>query len=282
MQLIKSYSVFVSSISVITTFASFFFTAKDIGFVSPFALSLIFLVVLTASYFVFWIKANRLSVAELSINGTNVEVVTGDIFDQFDNQENHKDEISVIPVNEYYDYIVDDNLIAGNTLHGQYINKIKAAGKLDKLNSKIENDLYLKKTGEPKVAKEREKGRKVKYNIGSMVEFENYILTAFTNFDDRNEAFVTADSYIDFWMTFWKNIGGIYNGKTINIPLIGAGITRFNNGKPTKQQLLEVMLLSMKISGFQNTYNNKKIRFIIYFDDASEINFYAIKHSFIF
>ena len=43
-------------------------------------------------------------------------------------------------------------------------------------------------------------------------------------------------------MKFWENIDAVYAGRTINIPLVGAGITRFRNGKPTKQQLLETML----------------------------------------
>lgn len=82
-----------------------------------------------------------------------------------------------------------------------------------------------------------------------------------------------------FWMKFWENIDTVYAGRTINIPLMGAGITRFRNGKPTKQQLLETMLWSLKISGFHNTYGDKKIRFIIYEPDAAEINFYSIQHN---
>ena len=82
-----------------------------------------------------------------------------------------------------------------------------------------------------------------------------------------------------FWMKFWENIDTIYAGRTINIPLIGAGITRFRDGKPSKQQLLEMMLWTLKISGFHNTYANRKIKFIIYKDDIPEIDFYHIKHN---
>ena len=64
-------------------------------------------------------------------------------------------------------------------------------------------------------------------------------------------------------MNFWNNIDYVYAGRIINIPLMGAGISRFRNGKPTKQQLLKVMLWSLKISGFHNTYGDCCIRFII-------------------
>ena len=182
-------------------------------------------------------------------------------------------------IRNYYDYIVEDRIVSNKSLHGQYIKKIIAAGKIDDLNKKIENDPVLKRMGNPKEDALRKEGRKVRYELGSLVEFENYILTAFTNFDADNKAFLSADEYMHFWMKFWENIDAVYAGRTINIPLVGAGITRFRNGKPTKQQLLETMLWSLKISGFHNTYGDKKIRFIIYEPDAAEINFYSIQHN---
>lgn len=234
---------------------------------------------LVGSFIYIWYKANALNEAYLSINNTKVEVVIGDIFDQFSNPDQHDGEITVIAVNDYYDYIVDDRIVSNKSLHGQYIKKIIAAGKIDDLNKKIEDDPVLKRMGNPKEDALRKEGRKVRYELGSLVEFENYILTAFTNFDADNKAFLSADEYMHFWMKFWENIDAVYAGRTINIPLVGAGITRFRNGKPTKQQLLETMLWSLKISGFHNTYGDKKIRFIIYEPDAAEINFYSIQHN---
>ena len=86
-------------------------------------------------------------------------------------------------MNDYYDYIVDDRIVSNKSLHGQYIKKIISAGKLDALNQKIENDPVLQSMGNPKEDGARKEGRKVRYELGSLVEFENYILTAFTNFD---------------------------------------------------------------------------------------------------
>ena len=206
-------------------------------------------------------------------------MLIGDIFDQFINPDKHDGEITIIAVNDHYDYIVDDRIVSSKSLHGQYINKIIKAGKLEELNKKIENDQVLQRTGNPKEHSTRKEGRKIRYELGSLVEFENHILTAFTNFDDNNKAFLSADEYLHFWMKFWENIDSVYAGRTINIPLMGAGITRFRNGKPTKQQLLETMLWTLKISGFHNTYGDKKIKFIIYEPDAAEINFYSIQHN---
>lgn len=274
----KSYAAAVAVLSSIVTLISFFITAKDTcigigGWTAIFAFMLI------GSFIIIWKNANKLNTVCLSINNTKVEVVIGDIFDQFSNPDKHDGEISVIAVNDFYDYIVDDRIVSNKSLHGQYIKKIISEGKLEELNRKIENDPVLKRMGNPKEDATRQEGRKVRYELGSLVEFENYILAAFTNFDADNKAFLSADDYMHFWMRFWENIDTVYAGRTINIPLMGAGITRFRNGKPTKQQLLETMLWSLKISGFHNTYGDKKIRFIIYEPDASEINFYSIQHN---
>lgn len=276
MALWKSYATIVAFLSSIVTLISFIFTAKD-SCIGVSGWIVVYVVLLVGSFIFTWWKANKLNIACLSINNTKVEVLIGDIFEQFSNPDKHEGEITVIAVNDFYDVVVDDRIVSNKSLHGQYIKRIASLGKLDALNKQIENDSVLNRTGNPKEDTTRKEGRKVRYELGSLVEFENYVLTAFTNFDEDNKAFLSADEYMHFWMKFWENIDTVYAGRTINIPLMGAGITRFRNGKPTKQQLLETMLWSLKISGFHNTYGDKRIRFIIYEPDAAEINFYSIQ-----
>lgn len=45
-----------------------------------------------------------------------------------------------------------------------------------------------------------------------MVEFESYILAAFTKFDEHNKAYLSAGEYTGFWVKFWENIDEIYAG----------------------------------------------------------------------
>lgn len=147
------------------------------------------------------------------------------------------------------------------------------------MNKVIETDTILNKPGSSKKITSRRVGKQTRYELGSIVEFESYVLAAFTKFDMNNEAWISAKEYTEFWMQFWENIDKIYAGRTINIPLMGAGITRFKNGKPSKQELLEVMLWTLKMSGFHNTYTGKQINFVIYPPDAAEIDFYHIQHN---
>ena len=264
------------------TLLSFFVTANDIG-INTFILAAIFIAVVVAIFLYMWYAANHTNYAKLRINNTTVNVIVGDIWAQLQKSpDNRTGEISVLGVNDFYDIIVDNRIIAESSLHGQYIKKISNAGKLDQLNNVIENDPILNQSGNRKTITSRKVGRQTRYELGSVVEFESYVLAAFTKFDNDNKAWLTSEEYVCFWMRFWENIDRIYAGRTINIPLMGAGITRFKNGKPTKQELLEVMLWSMKISGFRNTYSAKQVNFIIYSPDAQEIDFYHIQHNRIF
>lgn len=275
----KNYLADIGVISSLVTLVSFFLTAQDMSCKIEY-IAFVFVMVLIVLFFLKWYWANNLSSIRLRINNTKVIIKEGNIFELLDKKpEERKGEISVIAVNDCYDTIVDNRIIAAKSLHGQYINRLIEDDKLEELNKVIETDEILNKPDNRVELQGRTKGKTVQYPIGSVVEFESYVLAAFTKFDKNNKAYLSAEEYVRFWMCFWENIDEIYAGRTINIPLIGAGITRFRNGKPTKQELLEVMLWSLKISGFHNTYGDKKINILIYTSDIDEIDFYHVQHN---
>lgn len=276
----SKYLSVLGIISTVVSLISFFVTANDIKTINKWVLASIFLAFIAIVFLIMWYCANRRHHASLRINNTVVNIVEGDIFSQLQKSpKDRKAEISVIGANEYYDVIVDDRIVSKGSLHGQYIERITAAGKLGALNKTIATDPILNKPGNKKTDPQRKRGKKIRYELGSVVEFEAYILAAFTKTNEDNEAWLSAEEYSAFWMRFWTNIDKIYAGRTINIPLMGAGLTRFKNGKPTKQELLEVMLWSLKISGFHNTYADKKINFVIYPSDVAEINFFHLQYN---
>lgn len=273
------YLAVLGVLSSFVTFLSFFVTADDLG-ISPVILIVLFLILIASIFLFMWLHANTLQTVELIINNTRVTIAQGDIWELIKKDpKERKGEISVIAVNDYYDNIVDDRIVAEKSLHGQYIKKLLADGKLVQFDRTVASNEILNRGGNWEKNPNRMCGKTVRYSVGSVVEFESYVLAAFTKFDDNNKAYLSAEEYTGFWMRFWENIDEIYAGRTINIPLIGAGITRFRNGKPTKQELLEIMLWTLKISGFHNTYADRKINFVIYPSDAAEIDFYHIQHN---
>ncbi len=275
----RNYLSVLGVVSSIVTLISFFGTAQNIK-ISVIYVVTVFMAILVLIFLYMWWNANHQKYVWLKINNTEIRIQEGNIFEMLDKEpEDRRGEINVIGVNDYYDTIVDDRIVAKKTLHGQYIERIANAGKLEQLEQAIKTDKMVNKEGNYTEVPERIRGRKIRYSIGSLVEFEAYVLAAFTKFDENNKAFLTAEEYIGFWMRFWDNIDEIYAGRTINIPLMGAGITRFKSGKLSKQELLEIMLWSLKISGFHNTYADKQINMIIYKLDIDDIDFYHIQHN---
>lgn len=269
-----NYLKVLGIVSSLASIISFFITAKDLEVeVRPLAAGFCSLI---ASVFLYmWWNANHTKKVELRINQTNISVEIADIFSPEDTSA-----INIIAVNDFFDTVADDRIVAKKSLHGRLIQRLENQGKMSSLENAISEDTILNSNGNWKEELRGENKETVRrYEIGSVLEFESYVLTAFTKFDEKNRAFLSAEEYTSFWMRFWENIDMIYAGRTINIPLIGAGITRFRNGKPSKQELLEIMLWTLKISGFQNTYADSKINFIIYEKDAPEIDFYHIQHN---
>lgn len=275
----RNYLSVLGIVSSIVTLISFLGTAQNLEIGVIYIVTL-FIAILALIFIYMWWSANRQKYVRLRINNTEIRIREGNIFELLEKDpKDRRGEISIIGVNDYYDTIVDDRIIAKKTLPGQYIERIANAGKLEQLEQAIETDEMINREGNYAEDTERTRGRKRRYSIGSLVEFEAYVLAAFTKFDESNKAFLTAEEYLEFWMRFWNNVDEVYAGRTINIPLMGAGITRFKSGKPSKQELLEIMLWSLRISGFHNTYADKQINIIIYKTDINDIDFYHIQHN---
>lgn len=225
---------------------------------------LLFVVVLVAIFISDWYKANQLLQANLKINGTSVNVKIGDLFMQ--------EGLKVIGVNNYFDLVADDVVISKATLHGKFV--LKHQDEIKEIEKAIENSQTL--------VKDDISGRRNmnSYDYGSCVIYNDYVLTALTKFDLKNKAYTSLREYIQFWIVFWDNMDVICNSQTINIPIMGAGQTRFRGIRPKKQELIEIALWALKESGFQINYVDKSINFIIYERDAPDINFYHIQRMF--
>lgn len=226
--------------------------------------SAVLLIVLFISIYIgMFINANLKKSVKMKINNTRLEIVYGDLF--------KISGLKVIGFNEYFDTIVDNVIISEKSLHGKFIKQnIIDLGEFDKI---IENSLADK---ESRFNESRPIGKKKRYKLGTLFEYKNeFIFTSFAKFDDRNRACLSLEEYIEFLITFWNEIDVINNGRDVNIPLMGSGITRFNS-LVTKQELLELILFTFKYSGIKLCYDCK-IRIILHKGVADEINLYNIK-----
>ncbi len=164
-------------------------------------------------------------------------VCFGDIFDA--------EGIIVIPVNEYFDTIVDDKIVSSKTIHGMFI-KNYFGGNEANLKKQIKNSLS---SYEPlEVNSIRQSGNKKRYQLGTVCEVkaENkiYYLVALTRFNENHRAEVKNSEYQRVLCDLFSFIEQNSQGRIINVPLIGAGHSGVNL---SKQKLLEFLLFSIAL-----------------------------------
>ena len=154
--------------------------------------------------------------------------------------------LKVIAWNEFFDTQVDDKIIAKRSLHGKYITDYESD--IDALDNDIAGDSSLAgKIIEKGVMRPRG-GKTTRYKLGSIFVRGDFLMLAFTKFDDTNRAYLTLSAYVDCLASFWRELNTIYSMRSITIPLMGSGITRFVDSAGQtmpEQSLLRMMLWTL-------------------------------------
>ncbi len=259
----KNYLSILGTIGVFTSFLTIFITVPDDCKLSY---GLIFLLIILLIYIFVLYKANHVSDIRLNVNGLNVRINYGDIF-------NSKG-LKLIPFNEYFDTQVDNIIIAENTLNGKFIKKYYP--NVSNLDTQISSKLQLKSFQKNE---SRALGKINKYELGTTIEVaDEFILTAFTHFDNENNAYLSKVEFLLCLNNMWKEINRIYAQRNINIPLLGSGISRIGNDlKP--QDYLEQILNSIKLSNIDNAYNTS-VTIVLHESIQEHINLFTIKNKF--
>lgn len=218
---------------------------------------LIVLVVLKYDY----IKYKYNNIIKLNISYTNIEISYNDIFKM--------PGMRVIGCDTHFDTRIDDNVIAKSSLHGKLF---LSYGEINEIKAAIENSasrMGLKKSAEGLY--NFPLGTIIRYD--SSVDGQTYLMLAVTELDQENRAHTNMAQYEHMLMTMWKEIQRVYANNDVVIPIIGAGILRFDDGAKDKNTLLKCMLSTFKNSG---TKFNSTIKIVIY-DSNKEISLYDYK-----
>ena len=190
-------------------------------------------IVLLITGFLIWPK-NSVSL-KLS-ERVKANVFYGDIFKQKG--------VIVIPVNEYFDIIVDDKIIIHESLHGKFV-KYFGQNK-DNLKKKISDE--LKNVACIDTNSGRSYGNQERYPLGTVCQVEKdekrFFLVALTKFNKNDRAEVKNLEYLSVLCDLFSYIDENSQGKKVNIPLIGAG---HSGVRLSKQKLLEFLLLSVTL-----------------------------------
>lgn len=264
-RVLNKFYAFLSAISVIISIVFLFACIEDKD--KPVAGTVALGVVMLA-YIGIWIYANVRRSIRLKINTSEVEVYFGNIFED-------AAELKAISFNEYFDTQVDDKIISKQSLHGQFIEKYYA-GQVDVLDDIIAADEHLTEmiAGENST---RSTGKKTKYKLGTVCMAKEYLLIALSRFDANNKAFLEITDYVSCLLTFWNGVDRVYAGRTLALPVLGSGITRFRNYENmSDQELLELIIWTFKLSRIKFTYPSK-VKIVVWEKKSEKINLQKLK-----
>ncbi len=167
----------------------------------------------------------------IEIGGTDVEVAVGDLFTA--------DGVRVIPFDEYFDIQVDDKVISRNSLNGIFVEQYADWETL----SQTVDEVQPSAAGEPESI-----GGRLRYPLGTVKAYDDYALLALTHMDNMNRAHLRHGQYEECLLNMWADLNRMYAGRRVVLPLLGSGITRFEGGKPTEDDLLRCMLCTLRAS----------------------------------
>lgn len=218
-------------------------------------------------YFFIWYRANKLKSIDLSVDGSTVTIKTGDIFSERG--------LKAIAFNEYFDTQVDDMIIAHRSLNGIFITRKMSCSVMD-LDKHIAQYTFAREDVAD-VNHGRLLGKKQKYELGTICVWDDYLLTAFSKFNEHNEARLTMPEYLSFLINFWDRVNRVYAQQSVSVPIFGSGITRIKEHKNINDEdLLKIMLWTFRISEMRFTHP-AKLTIVVHKDKIDRINLFDLQ-----
>ncbi len=225
-----------------------------------------FLAVLVLIHVVTWVRANRLREISIEIEGSKVNITTGDIFNQKG--------LKAIAFNEFMDTQVDDVLISRASLNGTYItshlNEPVAALDEHIAGFMFDDDEILERDVSRRI------GKRTRYRLGTICVYGDFLLTAFSRFDASNRANLTMPEYLEFLINFWDKVNKVYAQRSVSTTIFGSGITRIKGHVTiSDEDLLKIMLWTFRISEMRFKHP-AKLTIVIHEDKVDQINLLGI------
>ncbi|ATU63404.1 macro domain-containing protein [Piscinibacter gummiphilus] len=227
----------------------------------------IFLGLLAVIYFAIWAWSSNLNSIEINVEGSDVAIKVGDIFQQ--------PGLKAIAFNEYFDTQVDNVIISERSVNGIFLQKHLDIS-VSQLDAHIES-YDFEKEEVVGVDAMRRLGKKRKHQIGSICVYKDFLLTAFSKFDASNKASLTMPEYLEFLINFWDRVNNVYAQKSVSTTVFGSGITRIKGHKNiADEDLLKIMLWTFRISEMRFKHP-AKLTVVIHPDKIGQINLLDIK-----
>lgn len=221
-----------------------------------------FVVIYSVVYFVIG-RIFRDSVG-LTIRQTSISISCGDIFDASG--------WKIIGCDTHFDTRVDDIIISKKSLHGQLVLN---HGKKEEIEIVVENEAR-------RLGLQKNKDGLYNFPLGTVIRYDSsvdnqtYLMLAMTELNTQHEAHTNMAKFEFMLMKMWAEISRVYASNDIALPVLGTGISRFDDGLKDKEELIRCMLCTLNSSGVSLKSN---VGIIIY-GDSKDIPMYEYKDMF--
>ena len=200
----------------------------------------------------------------LVVRNTDVSISCGNIFEC--------DAWRVIGCDTCFNTRVDDIVISRKSLHGQLIID---HGNVVEIKSAIEREAQkLKLNVDSNGQYNFPLGTIIRYD--SSVDKHTYLMLAMTELNEKYESHTNMAKFETMLMKMWAEISRVYASHDVVLPVLGTGISRFDDGPKDKGSLLRCMLCTLNSSGV--TFNSK-VKVVI-FGNADDIQLYEYRDMF--
>lgn len=184
--------------------------------------------------------------------------------------------IVVIPVNEFFDTLVDDHVIAHNTIHGQFVDNF-FSDHIDVLDSMISQALQNRTPAQQRY--QRDHAKRVPYPIGTCIDIVHngitFVLFVLTHFNEQDVAYLERKDFgraIDMLMVHLHDIS---NDRPVYMPVIGTGMSKMQR---SHQRVITYFLDYMD---FANTASLPAgLNIVVYDGDKDKVNLSLIEEYF--
>lgn len=224
---------------------------------------IVFIFVLSMGCYIFLGKVYKKEIV-LTISQTPFEILYGDIF--------KISGMKLIGCDTHFDTRIDDVVITKNSLHGQLFLK---HGNIDEIRNKVEKEAL-------RLGLKKDQNGLYEFPIGTIIRYDSsvdgqtYLMLAMNKLNQQFEVHTNMVEYELMLMKMWKEINRVYASHDVNLPILGTGILRFDDGAKNKETLLRCMLCTFNNCGIKFHSN---IRIIIY-ENEKDISLYEYKKIF--
>lgn len=176
----------------------------------------------------------------------------------------------VIAMDTHFDTTADDVVISKTSLHGQLVLE---HGDPDSINAVVKAEADRRGI-------RSDKDNKYSFPLGTAIPYEgkdgHYIMVALTELNTDFESHTKMAEYETTLMKIWQELNRVYEKYDLALPILGNGITRFDDTQDDPADLVRCMLCTLNTS---KIHFKSHISIVLYQGDDNQQQTQKMRHT---